>query len=298
MGRWGVAVSGGADSVATLVRLRRLARRSADFSLAVIHLDHQLRGEESTADARLVADLARQFGLPLFLRKRTDIEGGTDWPANASARYRRMRLACYRAACNELRLDGVALGHHADDVAETTMLRLLRGSPRSGTMGLAGLRPMQVVAGVTLWRPMLGVRRDRLRTLLRRAKVPWREDASNATDATLRNRVRRLLAGRPDVTAALLALASSAARAEDWTAAKLENVGPDPADWAGLAEPPRRRAARRWLVSNGVPEDAATPATVDRLLAVLDPAGPRAADLPGRLRVRRSRTQIFTDSED
>ena len=293
--RWGVAVSGGADSVATFHHLDRLARRSGDARPAVVHLDHELRGEDSTADARFVAGLAVRFDANLWLRRRSELEAdypGESWPANNAARYRRMRLLCYREAVAALKLEGVALGHHADDLAETMLIRLLRGSPRSGTMGLAPLRPWQSVAGVTLWRPMLGVRRDGLRAMLVRAKLPWREDASNARDVSQRNRLRRLLRDRPAAVAALLDLAAACGGAEDWWRETTPAAaGPD--RWPALATPLRRRVARQWLVAEArVPQADAGPATVDRLLALLDPNGPRALDLPGGCRVARKRGKL------
>ena len=288
-GRFAVAVSGGADSVAMFHRLRRACRRAGRPPPAVVHLDHQLRGDASAADAGFVADLATSCNSTLWLRRRSELGEG-DWPSNPSARYRRMRLACYRQAVDALGLACVALGHHADDVAETLLLRLSRGSPRSGTLGLAPLRPWATVGGVTLWRPMLGVRRERLRTLLRRGGLPWREDASNATDATRRNRARRLLAGRPAVTDALLKLAGAASAAEDWWAGATPpaEAAPRLEAWLALPPPLLRRVARRWLVGEAnVPEADAGPGTVDRLLALLPGDGPRALDLPGGARVAR-----------
>ena len=292
-GGWGVAVSGGADSVACFHRLDRLARRRGAARPAVIHLDHELRGDASAGDAAFVADLARRCDAPLWLQRRSRLEAahpGEPWPANAAARYRRARLICYGEAVAALGLRGVVLGHHADDLAETLLIRLLRGSPRSGTLGLAPLREHQVVGGVSLWRPMLGVRRERLRTLLRRAGLLWREDASNARDVSLRNRLRRLLRDRPAAVAALLELAAACGEAERWWDARLPPTPAEPsaADWLALARPLRRRAARRWMVDcAAVPEPDAGPAGVDRLLRLLETGGPRALDLPGGSRVTR-----------
>ena len=162
-------------------------------------------------------------------------------------------------------------------------------------MGLSPLREWQTVAGVALWRPMLGVRRERLRTLLRRAKLPWREDASNALDVSLRNRLRRLLRDRPAVVSALLELASACDLAEDEWSRRMPPPEAEPrtADWLALPPPLRRRVARRWLVTAGrVPERDAGPGTVDRLLAMLDPAGPRALQLPGSARVVRRKGRL------
>lgn len=311
-GRWGVAVSGGADSVATLHLLSARARSANDLELVVVHVDHELRGRESEADAQFVEGLARELGLGMLLRRRAEVEArmkGTALlkqrgletresnglravdkaSAGLGAYLRQLRLEVYREAMERFGLAGVVLGHHADDLAETMLLRILRGSPRSGTLGLAPLRSEQVVSGVRLLRPMLGIRRARLREFLEQAGLAWREDASNANDSHLRNRVRRLLADRPAVTEALLRLASSAARAEaelDGATPALD-ASPRLSELASLPEPIRRRAARRWMIARGVPEAGAGPKAVDALVALVDAAGPRAADLPGGIRVTR-----------
>src|SRR5438132_844224 len=87
-GPWAVGVSGGADSVALL----RLLHDRADLQLRIIHIDHQLRGSESDADAQFVVDLARQLGVPSDLVRRVDAESSmASLPKNPSARYRAVR---------------------------------------------------------------------------------------------------------------------------------------------------------------------------------------------------------------
>ena len=301
-GRWGVAVSGGADSVATLRLLARRAHAGGELVLWVIHLDHELRGADSQADSRFVQELAAELGLSFHLARRHDLEACTpnlQGPLEAgmpglAARMRRLRLEVYRRAVEEHGLSGVILGHHADDVAETLFIRLLRSSPRSATLGLAPLRFDHRVDGVRLLRPMLAVRRERLRRFLEITQCPWREDASNASATQLRNRVRQFLFDRPHLTPALLRLAQCAAAAE----AELEAVSPvlDPSprlqDLAGLTEPVRRRALRRWMVQQGVPEASAGPGALDSLQKVLDAAGPARVDLPGGVRVERRRGRL------
>ena len=278
-GRWGVGVSGGADSVALL----RLAARRRDVTPIVLHLDHAAR-PESAADAAYVADLAAT----LNLEHRAHRLEAAAAAADREARWRRARLAFFADSMRTHVLRGVLLAHHADDLAETIALRLLRGSPRSGTAGLAPLRPVARVAGIELRRPLLAVRRRRLRSFLRRIGQPWREDATNARPVTPRNRLRAML--DDGATGALLDLAAAAASAEDWLDAATP-IWPAaiPCEATLIPEILRRRAARRWLVSAGVPESAATPAAIDRLLAVLDPAGPRAAEFAGGVRVTRRR---------
>ncbi len=176
-GSWAVGVSGGADSVALLL----LLCERPDLHLHVVHLDHQTRGDASTGDARFVVELSKRLGLPCTLALRSDVEATmADIPANDSSRYRAARLALFRRVARDHALGGVLLAHHADDRAETILHRLLRGS------GPAGLSPLELVTdlgGLRIVRPLLEARADEIRRYLTRIGQPWREDASNASDA-------------------------------------------------------------------------------------------------------------------
>src|SRR4030095_16895633 len=131
-----VAVSGGADSMVLLHILAALNRNSR-WQLGVVHLDHQLRGRSSRADARLVRETARRLRIPCF-------EQSADVAAFAKSRHislemagRRLRHELYAHAAAEFGSKVVALGHHADDQLELFFLRLLRGS---GGEGFAGMK--------------------------------------------------------------------------------------------------------------------------------------------------------------
>src|SRR5690606_30948671 len=112
-----------------------------------------------------------------------------DGENNPSARLRRLRLMVYRQAVDEFGLQGVLLAQHRDDLVETLLIRLLRGSARSGLLGLSPLSPRSQVADVVLLRPLLDIPKASLRRYLRWTKRPWREDASNAAAVSLRNRL-------------------------------------------------------------------------------------------------------------
>ena len=103
---------------------------------------------------------------------------------------RRTRLAFFARMTRELGLDAIATGHHADDVAETFIMRMARGA---GPEGLAGLKPVSHVDGITFIRPLLGLRDADLRTYLRRRGLTWREDSTNADTSILRNKVRHVI---------------------------------------------------------------------------------------------------------
>jgi tRNA(Ile)-lysidine synthase len=188
--RVGVAVSGGADSVCLLHVLVELAPRW-NLRLSVLHLDHQLRGEESREDARFVGQLAGRLGLP-FLLAAVDVAGlardrGENLEQAARRERRRFFLEFVHAEEHAGKVDRVALGHTRSDQAETVLFRFLRGS---GTAGLAGIRPVTPEGFV---RPLLGVERGDVEQFLRERNIAWREDSSNASLDFARNRIRREL---------------------------------------------------------------------------------------------------------
>jgi tRNA(Ile)-lysidine synthetase-like protein len=284
-GAWAVAVSGGADSTALL---DLLVRHRRDVRPVVVHLNHELRGDASDGDAAFATELAARHHLPAVIALRRDVElTRPDWPANPSARYRTMRHALLRDAVREHNLLGALVAHHADDQAETVLLRLLRGS---GPLGLAGMATQTRVAGLLLRRPLLHVRRDPLRAHLTSVGQPWREDASNRSMKSARNRARAWLADRPGVTESLLRVASAARAWRAWLAATApalgESFGVDAL--ADLDPPVARYAARRWLAARGMPADRIDDAACDRLIALAaDAAGPSREQFAGVVAVRR-----------
>ena len=181
----GLAVSGGADSTALLAALADL-RETLGFEAVVLHVDHGLR-PDSHDDARFVEALAARFGLPcrtLRARIRRRPRESLEMAA------RRTRLAFFARMTRELGLDAIATGHHADDVAETFIMRLARGA---GPEGLAGLKPVSHVDGITFIRPLLGLRDSDLRAYLRRRGLTWCEDSTNADTSILRNKIRHVI---------------------------------------------------------------------------------------------------------
>jgi len=283
-GPWAVGVSGGADSVALL----DLLRGRGDLNLHVVHLDHETRGQESTDDAGFVMHLAERWGIAATLRLRRDIEPMlAHRPANASALFRAMRLCLYRTVVKDLGLRGVILAHHADDQAETVMLRLLRGS---GPAGLAGMSPRATVGGLLILRPLLAVPGELLRQHLRSRGIAWREDASNASPRYLRNRVRAILRSDAALSAALLELSRACGALRQWTRRNAPTLGECFAA-ADLADLPRilaAESARRWLVERGSPPGQVSPGAIGRLIAMAaDAATPSRQCFPGGLLVRR-----------
>lgn len=183
--RVGVAVSGGADSVA-LLRLFEDLRGELGISLSVAHLNHGLRGAAADADEAFVARLARELDVPFFASREDvgDLARRKHW--NLEDAGRRARYAFFEKLVREGRCTKIAVAHTADDQAETLLARLIRGT---GSRGLVGIHR---VRGAVI-RPLLDVRREELREYLRGFGQEWREDASNEDTTRLRARVRHQL---------------------------------------------------------------------------------------------------------
>ena len=282
-GSWAGGVSGGADSVALL----SLLRTRSDVSLRVVHLDHQTRQGASAEDARFVQMLAKQWGVPCEVARLDQVMSEiSDTPKNRSALFRAARLALFRRVVSERRLVGVLLAHHADDQAETILLRLLRGS---GYTGLAGMSARTTIGELVILRPMLDVSRQALRDHLREIGQTWREDQSNRSMQYARNRVRLLLEKSPQVAQALIELGRESRALRRWA-----NQLPDPPEGMplrALQDLPSilaRQQARKWLTSRGVPAKELLPAVLDRLIAMAcDRATPARQQFAGGVLVRR-----------
>jgi tRNA(Ile)-lysidine synthase len=227
--RLGLAVSGGADSVA-LLRLMLELRGELGIFLSVIHFNHRIRGAEADADEQSVRELAEGFGVEFYC-------SSGDVPAHAAAQglsietaARELRYRYFFELLREGKVTRIATAHTLDDQAETVLLRLVRGT---GTRGLAGIYPELRVASCELrdntpalravqdgapglernealggfqlatgnWqlttptvvRPLLEVRRSEIEEYLRGLGQGWREDATNQDVKYLRNRVRHVL---------------------------------------------------------------------------------------------------------
>jgi tRNA(Ile)-lysidine synthase len=177
-----VAVSGGADSVCLLHVLRELAPRW-NLTLSVVHVNHNLRGDASHADAEFVAALAAGLHLPFTLHE-LDL---SRTPGNLEQSARNARLAIFHSHLASGHASRVALGHTRSDQAETVLFRFLRGS---GATGLAAIRPV-TPGGIV--RPLIDIERPEILRFLGDRQIPWREDATNATPDFARNRIRHEL---------------------------------------------------------------------------------------------------------
>jgi tRNA(Ile)-lysidine synthase len=183
--RIGVAVSGGADSVA-LLRLFLELRKQLGIVLSVVHFNHKLRGKASDADERFVRKLAAQQDLEFFVEREDIAAKSRRERTNLEEAARRSRYAFFERLAAEGRFDLVAVAHTADDQAETVLGHILRGT---GIAGLGGIHPQ---AGC-VFRPLIKMRRGELREYLRARRQTWREDASNRDIKRTRARIRHKL---------------------------------------------------------------------------------------------------------
>ncbi len=209
--RIGVAVSGGADSLALLHVLHALS-----LDLLVLHVNHGLRGAESDADETLVRDVAASLSLPIVVEHAAPPSGNLEQAA------RDIRRDFFHRAMEKERLARIALGHTRSDQAETVLLRLFRGS------GLAGLAGMRLVTPDGFIRPLLTTTRAEVRAWAAANGICWREDSSNADPRFSRNRLRSQILPalvehfNPNLEAVLAATASLAGDEEDYWAGQIE----------------------------------------------------------------------------
>lgn len=251
-----LALSGGADSCALLDILAGLAELSPRLVLA--HLNHQLRGAESDRDELFCRRLAERYGLPFHSRSRDVAAFARRERLNLEDAGRRARMEFLEQVRGSFRAAVIALAHHADDQAETVLMRLLRGS------GMTGLRGMSFRGPGSRIRPLLEISRGEIEAYLRERGLEHREDASNRDTTFLRNRIRHELLPlleqyNPAIRQRLVATAAILADEDDLLEQLAADLGaraccltPDSvscslASLAGEPPPLRRRLLRQLL---------------------------------------------------
>lgn len=190
----------------------------ATSQIAVAHVEHGLREEQSRADAEFVQSTAQRLGLTCRLlhcdvpAQVTSNGGSTEEVA------RHLRYQLLHRTALEMNLTTVVCGHHQDDQAETILHNILRGTGLRGLGGMLWRRDLG--DGVHLIRPLLNINRESTQAFLHDLKLEWRTDDSNAATEYTRNRIRRdlmpLLAEEynPQVAASLVRLGQHARDAE------------------------------------------------------------------------------------
>jgi len=182
-----VALSGGGDSVALLHALASLRGR-AGFSLVALHLNHCLRGSESDADEQFCRAFCRTIKVPVRIKRMKVGAFATRHKMSLEDAGRRCRFEWFACEAGRLKAAAVFLAHHADDQAETVLLRLFRGA---GVRGLAGMKHVARFKTMTIIRPWLGFRRRALDGYRAAHGLACRHDSSNDATRFERNWIRK-----------------------------------------------------------------------------------------------------------
>ena len=326
--RYLIGVSGGRDSVALLHLLVNLGYQK----LILCHLNHQLRGQMSDADARFVEKLAASYdrktvgqalrlpgggagkrsARPTKVDARIDFELGI---ANVRALAAKRKISIETAArearykffadtARRRKCKAIFLGHHADDLVETFLINLFRGA---GAAGLSGMREISTRriddVDLAIVRPFLGIWRKEIDVYVREHRIKFREDASNKNLNPFRNRIRHRvipylekICGR-NIRPAIWRAATIAGEEEAW----IEKQLPDSVDAqfsvAQLRALPvalQRRAILKWLRAENIAEVGFD--VIERVRSLLDPAAPVAKiNLAHDQHARRRAGRIFVE---
>ncbi|HEY0369893.1 MAG TPA: tRNA lysidine(34) synthetase TilS [Chthoniobacterales bacterium] len=293
--RYLIGVSGGRDSIALL---HALVRRGYQ-RLIVCHLDHQLRGRASAADARFVARVADALGLECETAKSDVREFAAAHRQSIETAARAVRYAFFLELARRRRCRTIFLAHHADDLVETYLFNLFRGGART-------MRPVSIHSlgktKLTIVRPLLHVWRDAIDAYISAYSLKFREDATNAGAAATRNRMRHKIIpylekefGR-GIRKAIWRTAV-VAQEEDAILESMSAVPAERLDVRSLGKQPialQRRAIRAWLQHHGVADVAFD--LVESVRALLDPRATAAkVNLPRDRHARRRAGELFIE---
>lgn len=173
----GVAVSGGPDSICLLSLLKNFKEKYG-LSLFVLHFNHRLRGIESDRDEEFVKKISAEWGIECLVGRSL---GKNLYKNEEEAR--EARFSFFEKIFRQSRMDKIALAHNSNDLAETFLMRMLRGS------GLEGLRGISPVRGNYI-RPLLSITRPEIEGYLKTNALPFRIDKTNLDRKFLRNKIR------------------------------------------------------------------------------------------------------------
>jgi tRNA(Ile)-lysidine synthase len=326
--RYLIGVSGGRDSVALLHWLVNLGYQK----LIVCHLNHQLRGRSSLADARFVRNLVERYNqacvgqaprLPGSQRGKRSARPTTRRPhlhfelgaVNIRAFATKQKMSIETAArdsryvffakvAKRRRCHAIFLAHHADDLVETFLINLFRGA---GSAGLAGMREVSTRriddVGLTIVRPLLAVWRKQIDNYVRKHRLVFREDASNKNLNPFRNRIRHRvipylekICGR-NIRPAIWRAATIAGEEEAWIDHQVPDSSNAELSAAKLRTLPislQRRAIFKWLRAQKVSEIGFDVIELVRSLIDQDPRVAKV-NLAGNRHARRRAGKIFVE---
>jgi tRNA(Ile)-lysidine synthase len=299
-GRYLIGVSGGRDSVALLHWLLNLGYEK----LIVCHLNHQLRGRSSLADARFVKKIAVKYHAEFELESANVRALATKQKMSIETAAREARYKFFAETARRRKCKTIFLAHHADDLVETFLINLVRGA---GTTGLSGMREVSTRriddVDLAIVRPLLGVWREEIDCYLREHRIKFREDASNKNLNPLRNRVRHRIIpylekifGR-NIRPAIWRAAAIANEEEAWIDSQLPDSSDIELSVAKLRALPvalQRRVIFKWLRARNISEVGFD--VIERIRSVLEPAARVAkVNLAQDRHVRRRAGRIFIE---
>ena len=298
--RYLVGVSGGRDSVALL---HSLVERGYE-QLIVCHLNHQLRGRSSDADARFVKKLAVKCDVDLEMGSTNVCALAAKHKMSIEVAAREARYKFFAQVARQRRTQTIFLAHHADDLIETFLINLFRGAGASGLSAIREISNRRIGdVDLTIVRPFLGRWRDEIDRYVRMHGLKFREDASNKNLAPLRNRIRRRIIpylektlGR-NIRQSIWRAATIAAEEENW----IEDQLPDATDAdlavAKLRDLPvalQRREILKWLRTRKIANVGFD--VVEDVRSLLGYDAPVAkVNLPQDRHVRRRAGKIFIE---
>lgn len=293
--RYLVAVSGGRDSM-TLLHFLRAAGYT---DLTIAHVNHNLR-EEAGEDEGFVKE---QAGSARFIALSVDVRDFAEKNRlSLETAAREVRYRAFSEISEETGCDRVFLGHHADDQVETVLINLFRGS---GSRGLAGMQRESKREALTLLRPFLEISREEIDRYVLENEIAYREDATNADDFALRNRVRHRMIPtinevfERNVRDAVLRSADSAQKDAEWATILLSELphkdnGLSVEKLRELPEAKRNRLLLLWLRESAVPDCGAR--EVAKVVEILlSDAKPAKTNLPGDVHARRRAGVLFLE---
>jgi tRNA(Ile)-lysidine synthase len=296
--RYLVGLSGGRDSVALLHWLAD----SSYKKLICCHLNHQLRGRASDADARFVRKLGNRYNVDLVVGSAKVRALASKQKLSLEAAGRDARYKFFAQVAKRKRVRTVFLAHHADDVVETFLINLFRGAGSSGLSAMREVSKRRIDnVDLTIVRPFLGIWRTQIDDYVRKHRLKFREDASNKDVALLRNRIRRQIipylektVGR-NIRPSIWRTATIAAEEENWIETQLPDETAVELSVLELRKLPialQRREILRWLRQHKISNVGFE--VVENIRTMLDPDSRTAkVNLPQDQHARRRARKIF-----
>jgi tRNA(Ile)-lysidine synthase len=299
-GRYLIGVSGGRDSVVLLHWLVNLGYRK----LIVCHLNHQLRGRSSLADANFVEKIAWKYRAEFELELANVRAFATKQKVSIETAARDSRYSFFAKVAKRRRCHTIFLAHHADDLVETFLINLFRGAGNAGLVGMreVSTRPIDHV-GLTIVRPLLGIWRKQIDNYVRKHELTFREDASNKNLNPFRNRIRHRvipylekICGR-NIRPAIWRAATIAGEEEAWIEKQLPHSAGAQLPVGQLRALPvalQRRAILKWLRAQNIAEVGFD--VIERVRSLAEHNAVTAkVNLPQDRHARRRSRKIFVE---